>query len=396
MVRVQNYYHLFKTWYTNKKGDRYFYWWYWWYDPDTLRQLKKPAGRAETTKKRAQEYINNLPIPSGKADTVRAVAEGMFEAGSPYLLRREAKGAGMKDGTLRAYSGFVRNHIVKDWGNTPLNQIEGADIEDWLMEKPFSNSTRNSIIDCWNLIFREAKRAKKIRSIPTIERFARNSRRYDTFRDDELFALFPEKRDDLITLYSDPENDYDEEIEYYGLMFAVMLLTTVSGGLRSGEIRALCRDQVFINQSGIVVSKALDSNNKVTLPKKGKDDNPKWRAVLLPERAIQALSWWLEVAPPSGMLFKYAEKPVDRNLLLDRLKLGMERVGIKPEGRKLKVHSLRYTYNTRMETLLSEERLLQFMGHESRQMTLHYSRPYWQERLVAYEGDKAKVEQFWK
>jgi integrase len=73
----------------------------------------------------------------------------------------------------------------------------------------------------------------------------------------------------------------------------------------------------------------------------------------------------------------------------------MRRAGIREEGRKLTVHSLRYTYNTKMETLLSEERLLQFMGHESRQMTLHYSRPYWQERLLAYQGDKENVERFW-
>jgi integrase len=390
---ASDFYHLFKYWYTKKDGTRYFYWWYWWYDPDTGRQLKKPAGRAQTVKKRAQEHIDALPEPSGKRDTVAAVAEGMFSPGSPFLLRRDAKGSGMAAGTLRAYAGFVRKHIIPDWGTVPISQVDGADIEDWLMGKDISNSTRNSMIDCWNMIFREAKRAKIIRTIPMIERFSRSSRRYDTFQVDELAKLFPDDRCRLTWMFRDKEDG--DEAERYGLMFAVMLLTAVSGGLRSGEIRAMFRDQVFLERSGIVVTRSMDIDNHVTLPKKGKSDNPKWRAVLLPSRAISALSWWLEMAPPSGHLFHYRGDPVRREALLTRLRTGMRRAGIREEGRKLTVHSLRYTYNTKMETLLSEERLLQFMGHESRQMTLHYSRPYWQERLLAYQGDKENVERFW-
>jgi integrase len=390
---ASDFYHLFKYHYRRKNGTKYFYWWYWWYDPDTGRQMKKPAGRAQTVKKRAQEYIDSLPEPVGSGGTVRAVASPMFVPGSAFLRRREEKNSSMAQGTWRTYAGFVKNHILPDWGDMPITRVEGDAIEDWLLEKDLKNSTRNSIIDCWNFIFKEAKRQKKLRNIPMIERFSRNSDRYDTFRLDELELLFPWEKEKLIDLYLEEEDG--QEQRKYGLMFAVMLLTAVSGGLRSGEVRALYRDQVFLKQKGIVVNKSLNLQNEDVLPKKGSAANPKFRAIPLPGRTMEVLGWWMDQAPPSGHIFKYQGQVVDRKVLLQRLHTGMTRAKIEPKGRKLAVHSLRYTYNTKMETLLSEERLLQFMGHESRKMTIHYSRPYWQERLLAFKDDQKKLEKFW-
>jgi integrase len=320
----------------------------------------------------------------------------MFEEGSEFLLRREAKGRGVSPSTIRTNRGFVENHIIPDWGETPLGEIDGPMIEDWLMSKPFSNSTRNNFVGCWKMIFDEAKRKKKIRSTPDIERFSKDGKKHDLFHENELPLLFPHDRDELAALYADPEHDSGEDLDRYGLMFGTMLLVTVSGGLRSGEIRAMHRDQVFLPQNGIAVTRALSQTNKETLPKKGKSTNPKWRALLLPQRAVSALRWWIEeYAPPSGQLFKYREETVSRYDFLNRLRLGISRSGIEVGDRWLTVHSLRYTYNTKMETVLSQEQLLQFMGHESRQMTLHYSRPYWQERLTAYQDSKEKVEKLW-
>lgn len=65
------------------------------------------------------------------------------------------------------------------------------------------------------------------------------------------------------------------------------------------------------------------------------------------------------------------------------------------ETRRLTAHCLRYTYNTKMRTLLSEQVLREFVGHRSFAMTDHYDNPILTERLIAYQGVRSSVERFW-
>ena len=73
----------------------------------------------------------------------------------------------------------------------------------------------------------------------------------------------------------------------------------------------------------------------------------------------------------------------------------MDRLGIDHKKRRLTVHCLRYTYNTRMKTKLSAEVLRDFIGHRSVEMTDHYDNPILLERLKAYQSIRPTVEQFW-
>jgi len=114
---------------------------------------------------------------------------------------------------------------------------------------------------------------------------------------------------------------------------------------------------------------------------------------------LKTLERWLERMPESpnypGLVFPYHGKPVANYYILDRFRYGLTNAGIDYESRRLTVHCLRYTYNTRMRTLLSEQVLREFVGHRSVAMTDHYDRPILLERLAAYQGVKPSVEQFW-
>ncbi|MDR3337173.1 MAG: hypothetical protein LBT16_08225 [Treponema sp.] len=61
------------------------------------------------------------------------------------------------------------------------------------------------------------------------------------------------------------------------LMFGTLFCVTVSAGLRSGEIRA------------------IDNRGQIGLLKKGTDEDPRNRAVIIPEITLNMLERWLGI-----------------------------------------------------------------------------------------------------
>jgi integrase len=245
---------------------------------------------------------------------------------------------------------------------------------------------------------REARRSGIIAFVPEFEPFKRNGKRQDTLSSEELLSLFPYDEKELIRIWKRPEYMRKEAPEI-ALMFGTLFCIAASAGLRSGEIRALHREQVSILHSGLLIDRALDNQGLLGPLKKATDDDSRSRAVIIPEITLKMLERWLDRAPecPSypGLLFPYHGKPIANYYILDRFRYGLENANIDYEKRRLTVHCLRYTYNTRMRTLLSEQVLREFVGHRSIAMTDHYDRPILMERLTAYQGVKPYVEQFW-
>jgi integrase len=103
----------------------------------------------------------------------------------------------------------------------------------------------------------------------------------------------------------------------------------------------------------------------------------------------------LESPQYPGLVFSYRGKPVANYYILDRFRFGLDKLGIDHEKRRLTVHCLLYTHNTRMHTLLSEQVLREFIGHRSIAMTDHYDNPILLERLEAYQNIRPSIEQFW-
>jgi len=134
----------------------------------------------------------------------------------------------------------------------------------------------------------------------------------------------------------------------FGALFALM----VSTGLRSGEARAIRLQQIDRVRGGLVIDQSIDARHRIISHlKKGNDDDPRLRVVLVPSRAMMYLDWWMDAAPRTeegmDLVFSYRGRLVRKDHLVDRFALGIVAAGIDTTGRKLTPHALRYTYNTR-------------------------------------------------
>jgi integrase len=189
-----------------------------------------------------------------------------------------------------------------------------------------------------------------------------------------------------------------KEQDEIALMFGTLFCVTESAGLRSGEIRALRREQVRIPNIGLVIDRDIDDRGQIGSLKNAAAEDGRSRAVIIPEITLRMLERWLERAPECpdypGLVFSYHGKPVANYYILDRFRYRLKNAGIDYESRRLTIHCLQYTYNTRMRTLLSEQVLREFVGHHSAAMTDHYDNPILAERLLAYQNVRTSVEQF--
>jgi integrase len=219
-------------------------------------------------------------------------------------------------------------------------------VEDHLLEQNLSNSCRNTIIYTLKLILREALREELIDMVPEFEPFKRNGRKQDVLSGEELQSLFPEDQQELIRIWRRPAA-MKKEPDEIALMFGTLFCVAVSAGLRSGEIRSLHREQLSLPHSGLVIDRAIDEMGHIGALKKATADDPRSRAVVIPEISMRMLLRWLEIAPDCpdypGLVFSYRNKPVANYYILDRFRFGLDRLGIDYVTRRLTVHCLRYT-----------------------------------------------------
>jgi integrase len=395
-------YHLFQ-----RRQDTGSFWYYWFFD-EAGNRTQRSCGRGCGSKRDATAFLEELLradlLEEKRKDELRKktfsqFAEKMFLDGAPHLERWKAKGRALKPQTITQHRRHLVNYLVPKFGKLALDKIRPAKVEDYLLEQRLSNSCRNTILYTLKLVMREARREGIIESIPEFEPFKRAGKRQDVLSIEELNALFPYDEKELISVWKRPD-DMRKEREEIALMFGTLFCVTVSAGLRSGEIRALHREQISVPNSGLVIDRAIDDQGKIGLLKKATAEDSRSRAVIVPEITLKMLERWLNCGFESSLypelVFHYREKPIANYYILDRFRFGLDRMGIDHEKRRLTVHCLRYTYNTRMRTILSEQVLREFVGHRSAAMTDHYDNPILSERLLAYQNVRPSVEQFWK
>jgi integrase len=255
-------------------------------------------------------------------------------------------------------------------------------------------------METMSIALREAKRSRFIRMVPELERFARGSKHQDTLTDEELSKLFPEDKAQLEKIWRlEDGRDHDT-----GMLFGAMCCLGISAGLRSGELRAVSADQIIRKQLkngemlyGLIVDKALGDDQEIVGLKKAKADDLRVRVVMLSEKTMRTLDMYLESVPQrEGLLFLHRGHPIRKETLGRRWAAGLRKAKISTVGRRLTPHSMRYTYNTRMRMLVSEQALQEMIGHKSEDMTALYDRPHLEERLYQLEDQRSSVEKFWE
>jgi len=264
-------YHLYKR--TTAKGSHYYYWY-----EENGKRVPKACGRTIETKREAVAYLEELyrlEVDAAKKaaarkakkqqTTLKQFASGIFIEGSRQLIRWEAKGKVIKRNTLKQHQQHLEHYLLPKFGSLPMCEIRPAMVEDHLLDQRLSNSCRNTIIYTLKVILREALREELIDMVPEFEPFKRNGRKQDVLSGEELQALFPSDPQELIKVWRRPAG-MKKEPDEIALMFGTMFCLTVSAGLRSGEIRALHRDQISLPHSGLVI----DVYSKLKLPENTK------------------------------------------------------------------------------------------------------------------------------
>ena len=257
-------YHLFKR---NRKSGVFYYYWFW----QGNERIIKTCGRACSSKREAVAFLENLlkqDLTETKrkttlqSTTIGDFAKDMFTEGASHLERWTAKGRTLKPQTLVQHRRHLANYLIPKFGRLTFDKIRPAVVEDFLLEQRLSNSCRNTILYTLKLVMREAMGEGIIETIPEFEPFKRSGKRQNVLSSEELTALFPFDEKELIKVWKRPDGMRKERDEI-ALMFGTLFCITVSAGLRSGEIRALHREQVSIPNSGLVIDRALDDRGQI-------------------------------------------------------------------------------------------------------------------------------------
>lgn len=406
-------YHLFKR---VCKGKVHWYYWFW----ENGKQVRK-ACKGCKTKREAEAYLELVKasfIPAEKL-LIKDVAEYLYAENSITMKLREAHDRQLAPGSIEYKKSIINKQIIPKWGNRDPSTIEEYELNEWIITLDYSNHYRNKVIGVMNEIFKECKRRKLIKYIPEIETFKINKTVgvKDIFTLEELTILFPEDLEKIKEVWSvngpDSFVGSDGKCYPYGLMFCTMFRIMVSTGMRPGEIRALTIDQ--IKDHAIYVNKMIDSQNQVQNHlKKGSENEPKTRLVIVPEKTWQLLIYWLKIRPTQNeFVFTYNNLPVLRALLVQRLnkcliknniiksktvveKCSGKHKKVPDKDRKLSPHSFRFTYNTFMVYAnFPQEVLRNMIGHNSVEMTDYYTRTNLDANLEGLKKYQDKINEIW-
>ena len=321
---------------------------------------------------------------------VRDIAADMFLPGSDHIDRRRQLGKSISMETLLDARNYIEI-IIKHWGEYPIRDIEPDAVIRHLFKVKRSGSWKNRYISIFKEIFKEAPWHGCKAAIPAFTTFARNSKKADIFTSQELSILFK------------PDNFPDHQ-------FYVFFLLTLSGGLRLGEARAIRTKQILFEKKALIIDGFCKKSGARTIyNKKGTAENPKLRAVWLPDLTHEILAEFVKQKSPGPDDYVFTsgdghplrketcENVFTRALISAGIAHSREKLkeaGIWkngkitkksesiPSGRKLVVHSLRFTYVSRMRRELSAKDMMPFTGHTTEAQVDHYNRKGAIEELI--------------
>src|SRR6056297_293245 len=377
---MRNQWGLFK-----RKRKRGVVWYYWYYDDKGVRRHQSTG---KSVKWQAEEYVGDrFAQTSTNPDiTLREFAEDFFDyETSRWIKRRIARGYEVTRPMANMRAGHLKNHILIAFGSRKVTEIRPIEIEDWLLNLDKKSNTKNHILSTFNIVMNEAKRLGIIEKNPVndVERISKsNYEKTDSLSIAEIKKLFPKDTDKLREIWR-----RDDLIVIYFLM--------ISSGIRSGEARALIWKNILWDKAAILVTQAVKADQSIGPPKTNEV-----RGIIVPSRTIEILQWWRGIAPfkeENDFVFagSSGKIPINRDIVSKEFSKALERGKIKTDGRNLRTHSLRHTYNTIMKGVLTADMLREFTGHRSEQMTQRYDHPHLIDRLKQFEHSKDTIEKTW-
>src|ERR1017187_2880282 len=112
-------------------------WNYLWYDGPTRRSRRLRTKQEFPNKAAAWKEVGRLDVGQRKTpngDTVRSV-----------IARYEAERMPSRHSTARVYRSFINNHILPNWGDTLIQDVQPRPVELWLRKLPLSPKSKTHV-----------------------------------------------------------------------------------------------------------------------------------------------------------------------------------------------------------------------------------------------------------
>jgi integrase len=350
-------YHLFKK--PRVKNGKTIHKWYYYYLVNG-RQIQKSCKRC-TAKAEAEAFIKKLPRLSGKNSVlVKTIAETMFIPGSEHMKRRIQLGKPLERSSIMEARNKIRR-IIELWGDRALESLTAGEVGRYLFSSDKSGSWKILFLANLKEVYTEASWYGCTIPIPLFPKFSKKSRKADIFTTEELNKLLV------------PENFLSGETYLF-------FLCLLSGGLRLGEAAGIRVKQVLFESRALIIDGFIKSDHtRAPYNKKGSAEHPKARIVPLPDLTLGRLKEHIEKNKyrDEDFIFRSSgdrTKPVVFSQIQHALPRAMKKAGIKADGRKLVIHSFRYTYVTRMRRELPADMVMKLVGHTSVEQTDYYNK----------------------
>jgi integrase len=368
-------YHVFRK--QRVKNGRVIHKWYYYFVADG-KQVQKVCKDCQT-KNEAFAFVAKLPKRSGgDAVLVKTVAEKMFFPESDHMKRRVQLGKPLDPCSMQEGRAIMKK-VIDQWGEKTLSSLTVKEVGKYLFDLKRSGSHKQDFISKVKEMYREAYWHGCDIPTPTFPTFVKNSKKGDIFTAEELTKLF------------NPELYKDKELYLF-------YLCCLSGGLRMGEARGLRPKQILYDKKALIVDGFVKPNGvRTNYNKKGTEEHPKFRIVPLPDITLNLLKEHIteKGIVEDDFIFKgkkEPDKPVTAFYVHDNLERLMGKAGIEINGRRLIVHSFRFTYVTFMRRELPAETVMKLVGHTTIGMTEYYNKRVIDESLADISGADTAVQ----
>jgi integrase len=362
-------------------------WHIWWWEDGRQKFHPESFERKGVAEDLIERWLRRERMRGGTV-TFQSFAADFFtdQERCPYLARHR----NLSESTVYVHKNNLER-IIEQFGDRRIDQITDYEFEQWLLHlrrkpkkkgrKPsdmpeLSGRSKNSILETYRIIMREARKARLIESLPEIDRLENQYRSRGILSEEEVSTLFPEEEVALHERWSLQEKDHS------GYTFGLMAKVQLHGGMRPGEVRALQPFQVYPEQNTLFLIHQFDGEGRLAPLKKSTSSEKRKRFVRIPTATKEQLWRWIKT------------NGIDRDYYLRRFKKVLEKNGIEPGERWLVPYSLRYTFRSRIHGHIDLETIMQLMGHRSEEMSEHYNQVN-PEQFKVFGQYQRKIDELW-
>lgn len=267
----------------------------------------------------------------------------------------------VKETTLSAYKLLINNHLLPNFGNIELSNINNQLVTQFAfdkLDKGLSKKTVQDIIIVLKMIIKDAAK-NGIIEMPMIE--VRFPKKYDKQKEEiEVFSI----------------NDYNKIINYckenvtsYNLGILISALT----GMRIGEVCALKWGDIDIKEGVIKINRTMQRTYNTDMKStKIVESNPKTfsssREIPIVKDLIDILRPLSKISKEDKYVIAIDKEIVEPRLLRNNYKKLLKKLKIKD----LKFHGLRHSFATRLlEKGVDVKTVSSILGHSDVTITMN-------------------------